>query len=290
MESHPPARKVVTRAPWRTVRLLNLRGIFPEPVECESSLERDFVHRIALCPSVVDVRHQPLRLDLPEGRFYTPDFLVVHCDGSTSVVEVKPASKVRRNAALFDLASQALRQQGQSFVVLTEREIRCANSHDQATFILRYRKSSIDAHDRHRVLSLFDEAPLLTLSVGSIRHRAGVDIACVLHLVATRELIASPHHDFSAGAHLARRSHKDSHHAVHVHEWFGAQGWSTDHRVGPRIECERASVRGHVDTARAHDQNLRGSQADLERSISGRARGNLDDTDAQGREGARLPV
>lgn len=58
-EDIPPARKVVTRAPHKTVRVLNLNGIFDRPVECESSLERDFVYRAALCPGVARLQHQP---------------------------------------------------------------------------------------------------------------------------------------------------------------------------------------------------------------------------------------
>jgi hypothetical protein len=271
MENRPPARKVVTRAPWRTVRLINLPGLFPEPIECESSLERDFVYRVALCPSVIDVRHQPLRIALPKGRFYTPDFSAHHADGSTTIVEVKPLSKVRRNAALFDYATRTLREQGHRFLVLTEREIRLDRAHERANFILRHRKSSIDARERQRVFDLFAAMPSASLSVAAVCEQAQVEISCVLHLIASRELFASRTQDFSAGAPLVRRFHEDLHHAIRIHQWFGRQEWSADARTNSRTDADRTAVRGYADKAHAPDQDVGGAQADLEWSISGRS-------------------
>lgn len=49
-QSPKPARAVVTRAPGRTVHLVNLPSIFGQSIECESSLERDFVLRAAGWP------------------------------------------------------------------------------------------------------------------------------------------------------------------------------------------------------------------------------------------------
>ena len=72
--SPTPARKVVTRSPARTVRLLHLPGLFKAPVECESSLERDFVYRASLCPGVADIRHQPFQLTLASRAPLHPRF------------------------------------------------------------------------------------------------------------------------------------------------------------------------------------------------------------------------
>lgn len=104
-EEFPSARKVVTRAPARTVRVLNLGGILHGPVECESSLERDFVYRAALCPSVVLIKHQPFRVNWAAGKHYTPDFLVRHRDGQVTVVEVKLAERAAAYRELFDRAA-----------------------------------------------------------------------------------------------------------------------------------------------------------------------------------------
>jgi len=269
MENHPPARKVVTRAPWRTVRLLNMPGLFPAPVECESSLERDFVYRAALCPWIADLRHQPLRLELPEGRWYTPDFLVRHTDDSTCLVEVKPLSKVDRNAAMFDQAASALRGQGFGFLVLTEREIRRNRAHERASYILRHRKSVFGADESRRVVDLLSGAQSGSLDIAALCLRAQVSVGCVLHLLASRRLVASRVHEIHTGACVAAVNGKDTHHAVHVHEWFDAQEWSAHTGADTSTQRDGASVRGRADPASEDAQDCRSAQASLERALSG---------------------
>lgn len=134
--SPAPARKVVTRAPGRTVRRINLPGIFDAPIECESSLERDFVLRAALCPSVAQLRHQPFHLALESGRRYTPDFLATSFSGTRWVVEVKQATRVSAYRSVFDEASAVLRERGFDFLVLTEEQIRSDRLHEQAALEL----------------------------------------------------------------------------------------------------------------------------------------------------------
>ena len=271
MEYRPPARKVVTRAPWRTVRLLNLPGLFPEPLECESSLERDFVYRAALCPSVACLRHQPLRLDLGDSQRYTPDFLVEYRDRSCCFVEVKPLEKVERNATTFDLASEALRgEENATFVVLTEHDIRRDGAHKRAALILRYRKSVVDEAQRQRVIQVLRAAPDLTLDLGTLLRRSEVDHACAMHLIASRQIAASSNHDIHEGAQIVLNQESDSPHAVHIYQWFGAQTWSEIAGTRSSPDRERTSIRGHADTPPSDDENLRCAQADLERSVSGR--------------------
>ena len=96
---------MVTRSPTKTVRILNLSGVLDSPVECESTLERDFVYRAVLCPGLLRLRHQPFALKLSTGRTYTPDFLVKHRDGRLTVIEVKPRRKVSKYRDVFDEAA-----------------------------------------------------------------------------------------------------------------------------------------------------------------------------------------
>ncbi|MCR5883728.1 Tn7 transposase TnsA N-terminal domain-containing protein [Rhizobacter sp. J219] len=157
-EELPPARKVVTRSPARTVRILNLNGILDAPVECESTLERDFVYRAVLCSSVSRIRHQPFQLALTSGRKYTPDFLVTYRSGASTVVEVKLASKVAEYQEIFDQASRLLVARGISFVVLTESHIQRENQHRGAALILRYRKENIGRDKLERVTAALCDA------------------------------------------------------------------------------------------------------------------------------------
>jgi len=271
METYPPARKVVTRAPWRTVRLLNLPGLFPEPLECESSLERDFVYRAALCPSVACLRHQPLRLDFSDGRRYTPDFMVEYRDKSRCFVEVKPFKKVERNTATFDLASKALLdKENATFVVLTEHDIRRSDAHKRAALILRYRKSVVDEAQRQRAIHVLQGAPNHTLDLETLLHRSEVDHACAMHLIASRQIVASSNHDIHEGAQIVLNQESDAPHAVHIHQWFGAQAWSEIAGTSTSPDRKRTSIRGHADTPTSDDDDLRRAQADLERSVSGR--------------------
>ncbi len=289
MKIRPPARKVVTRAPWRTVRLLNLPGLFAEPLECESSLERDFVYRAALCPSVAQLRHQPLRIDLGDDRRYTPDFLVEYRDGTRCFVEVKPLERVERNAATFDRASQVLRdQESAAFVVLTEDDIRRGDAHKRAALILRYRKSAIDDVQRQRVIQVLQAAPDRTLDFGTLLRRSEVDHACAMHLIASRQIAASSTHEIHEDARVVLNQEADFHHAVHIHQWFGAQTWAEIAGTSSSADRERTSIRGHADTPRSDDEDLRRAQADLERSVSGRdgrryAEAFADDTAGRGK-------
>jgi hypothetical protein len=209
MENHPPARKVVTRAPWRTVRRVNLPRLFPEPIECESSFEWDFAHRAALCTSVTNIRHQPARIELANGRTYTPDFLVEHRNGPDCVIEVKPFEHVAEYVETFDGAARALREQGRTFLVLTERELQRDAAHERASFILRYRKSPIAAGEQ-RIIEVLEGIPSKSLDIRSLLDLAAVDLVCVLVLLASRRLRASSLHHIDERASVALVDNTDT--------------------------------------------------------------------------------
>lgn len=215
-----PARKVVTRSPVRTVRVLNLPGIFRTPIECESSLERDFVYRAALCPGITELRHQPFQLTLASGRRYTPDFLVMHADAWPTVIEVKLGSKLDEYGATFDEAAEQLRGKGARFVVLDEHAIREGQSHERAAVVLRYRKATIDPAIQSAALTCA-QRHTQGVSMDELMRHAGAARHDILHLIATRQLACCRLFPLTGSALIFPQSTQGVQHAHHVEDWFG---------------------------------------------------------------------
>jgi len=221
-----PARRVVTRAPHKTVRVLNLGGCLSAPVECESSFERDFVYRAALCPTVVHIAHQPFSLRSKGGRSYTPDFLVRHSDGAEVVVEVKPTSRVAGYRTVFDEASTQLNERGMGFLVLTEDQLRRNKAHRRAALILRYRKTAPSRPSCDAVLELLRQAGvglrLADLVTGSRQEQE-----VVLHLAATKAVYLSPDLPLDDDSIVTLNIDSEQRNAIRTESWFDAEGWRT---------------------------------------------------------------
>ncbi len=228
-EDSPPARKVVSRSPAKTVRVLNLRGIWDSPVECESTLERDFVYRLALCPGVMRCKHQPFRLKLASGHIYTPDFLASHRDGTSTVVEVKPKEKVADYLRVFDEAKARLSERGFSFVVLTEERIRANKAHERASLILRYRKTEPDRQVLDRIRSVLQERDN-TMSINALLTRADAPIEALFHLIAIRAVVPSRDLLIAGDARVRLFNESENHRAFRTESWFGVSPW----RAAPR--------------------------------------------------------
>jgi hypothetical protein len=226
-EELPPARKVVTRSPARTVRILNLNGILDVPVECESTLERDFVYRAALCPTVSRIRHQPFQLTLPSGQKYTPDFLVTHRSGQAAVVEVKLDSKVAEYCSTFDQAARQLHARGISFVVLTEHLIQRDRLHEDAALILRYRKTVVARDKLERVLKSLSGAGTAGMPVLELVDGCGIDFGQLYHLICTRVVHLPLGQKLSGTTRLCLANNLESDHEVLIERWFGAEVWAT---------------------------------------------------------------
>jgi hypothetical protein len=231
----PPARKVVTRAPHKTVRVLNLGGCLSAPVECESSFERDFVYRAALCPTVVHIAHQPFGLRSRGGRSYTPDFLVRHMDGTEVVVEVKPASNVAGYRAVFDDASAHLTERGVGFLVLTEEHIRRNKAHRRAALILRYRKSAPSVSSCDAVLQRLGSASA-GLSMGELVTESLQTQEVVLHLAATKAVYLSHELSLDDDAIITLNQDSEKRNAIRTQSWFDAQGWGPGAGVDASLE------------------------------------------------------
>lgn len=240
-EDSPPARKVVSRSPAKTVRVLNLRGIWDNPVECESTLERDFVYRLALCPGVIRCQHQPFRLKLASGRTYTPDFLAVHRDGTSTVVEVKPKEKVADYLSAFDEAKSRLSERGISFVVLTEERIRGNKAHERASLILRYRKTAPGREVLDRIRAVLQERGN-TMSINALLTSADAPLEALFHLIAIRAVVPSRDLSIAGDARVRLFNESEIHRAFCTQGWFGVSPW----RAAPRSDEDSGKRRRAV--------------------------------------------
>ena len=228
----PSTRKVVTRSPARTVRIINLRGILPHPVEAESSLEADFIRRAALKPATSAIVHQPFTLPVsPKG--YTPDFLqTLETPTPKIVVEVKLEKKIAEYADLFDRAAEFLKTSDYTFYVLTERTLRKKKINGRALLILRYAKASFSSAERLRVTELLGEYSG-GLPIGTVIRKAAVSRELVIHLVAWKTLTtgANLHIDDSAIVMLQKSVMNNE--AFNFEHWFDVSPWGFG-RLGAR--------------------------------------------------------
>jgi len=230
-QDDPPARKVVTRSPAKTVRVLNLAGIFDAPIECESKLERDFVYRAALCPSVCGLRHQPVKLTFESGRTYTPDFLATHICGRRTIVEVKLGEKVDANKSLFDEAAAQLRARDIEFLVLTQKAIWRRNLHERAALILRYRKSVPDQAAAIRVTAALRDSGDHGATAAELVSACNVSLECLYNLLTTRTIACSRDLLIDADSRLLLPQSIGEQDAVHIEDWFDAPLWRANVRT-----------------------------------------------------------
>lgn len=173
----PSTRKVVTRSPSHTVRLLHLPHVQKLSIQADSSLEQDFVHIAGLYPLIKSIQHQPFKLSLEESK-YTPDFLLCFLDGSKLVVEVKPLELLAPHEPKLQSASQVLADAGLSFLVATDLMIRSDGLASRAMRIRRYAKTSTNKEITDQLLSLLERSP------------AGIQVSEVmLQLDLTQEVI-----------------------------------------------------------------------------------------------------
>lgn len=210
----PSIRKVVKRSPAHTVRLLHLPHLQPDPIEADSSVERDFVHVAALYPHTRAILHQPFRLTL-DAASYTPDFLVSFADGSKAVIEVKPTEFVASYAELFANVRKKLAAHGLVFVVARDTVLRHDGLSERALLIRRYAKGQCDRSLRDRAMRMV-QASESGVQVRALR-AAGVPLEIIMHLICYRDLqttidlilnddavITAPHTNTKESSHAIR--------------------------------------------------------------------------------------
>lgn len=223
-EENAPARKIVKRAPSRTVRLLNLKGLLPHPVEAESTLEAHYVRRAALSPTTTDVIAQPFVLPVsPNG--YTPDFLQVNQPiDCKAVIEVKPEKKIKKYADLFDRSAELLKANGYVFYVLTDRHLCKDKIHERSLLLRRYAKARFAEIERLKVVATLREYEH-GLAIGSLVRKSKSCRELIIHLVARKIFTTGPRLmiDNSAVVRLPEFSRLDE--AMTLDRWFNAKPW-----------------------------------------------------------------
>lgn len=217
----PSSRKVVHRSPAHTVRLLNLPHLQSEPIEADSSVERDFVHCAALFPAVTSITSQPFKLNLPAGT-YTPDYLVVFRDGSRAVVEVKPEKFVENFQHKFDQAKQKLAEVGMLFLVARDAVLRRDRLAERALFVRRYAKGGASLDAINGCLELIENSGGV-LTVKQLCE-TGITLSTILYMVTHRQLQISADLKYGADAKVQLFSQTDQGecHAIRFANWLDA--------------------------------------------------------------------
>jgi|LauGreDrversion4_2_1035121.scaffolds.fasta_scaffold114356_2 hypothetical protein len=222
------SRKVVTRAPGRTVRILNLQGVLPKPVEAESRLEADLVRQVALNQLTKVIIGQPYRIPVsPEG--YTPDYLVTTADEARIVIEVKLARKVAKYATLFDDAAKYLRDRKHEFFVATEKTIRRDRLHERALLILRYAKATYSERELQRALEAA-EFYKKGLALGTLIAKTKLRRELIFHLIGRRKLTTGPRLSLDYSALVFATSVPEMSNEDFLGRWLGVAPWGKDIR------------------------------------------------------------
>lgn len=100
-----PIRKVIVRAPHRSVGALHEPWLQSEPIQHESQLEKRCIEILLLMPGLAHVQAQPLSVEFTTHglkRTYTPDLRVTLHDGSKVLIEAKGLPFERKYRDLLD--------------------------------------------------------------------------------------------------------------------------------------------------------------------------------------------
>ncbi|MDP3522523.1 MAG: hypothetical protein Q8S02_18075 [Hydrogenophaga sp.] len=215
----PSSRQVVTRSPGHTVRSINLPHLQQIAIEADSSLERDFVYIALAFPLLKTITHQPFQLELAAGR-YTPDFLVEFKDGSKTVVEVKPESKMSGFHEKLKQAETKLAAHSIQLLLAHDTLLRRDNIEKRSKLIRRYAKGQYPAHEQALVIDLLRGATT-GLSVKSLTS-AGVQKVTILHMISHQKLQVSSDLDIGDDAvlYLPCLNNEEGTHAIRFAGWL----------------------------------------------------------------------
>jgi TnsA endonuclease N terminal len=175
-------------APHLRTTALNLGWLDCDWINTESSLEADFVLVTSMNPKVSAIYHQRVRITLPNGSKYIPDFLVIE-DGIPKIVEVKPhefaqqPKWVEKLALAKDICAHA----GLHFELATELDFRAGNIHQRAEYIaycanLKFKQEDIDL----AIATVSQHVGGLTIK--EFRNITKLTKLIVLHLAAWRKV------------------------------------------------------------------------------------------------------
>lgn len=190
----------------------SVSGVYPfrgdEPVEYESTLERDFLIRTDALKGVVGVVPQPVQMPFTHinGRTYTytPDFLVFYSAGSAlhdeltppQLIEVKYRDDLKNNwhelKPKFKAAARFAREQGYVFKLMDEHRIR-DQFFKNVVYLQRYKRLSFDLIDSDWIVGNVAKMGMATFDYVVGRHFIGqkdkaIGITHVWHLLAIGRL------------------------------------------------------------------------------------------------------
>lgn len=224
----PPARKVVTRSPKRTVGLINCPWFQDKPIEHESRLEKHFVYRALLMPGLATIEHQPFKLLIPNTRqSYIPDFLLTFKNGHALVVEVKRSERIKALHDRFDLIAALLAKRGLSFFVVHQGQIDGAFRAQRAGLVRRYAMQSVSIESVERVIAFVNRYPT-GVSIGRLIAVLKIAEHQLYHLLARRYIAADRRLSLSPDD-LVYPIQKEITNAAHQFgNWFGCASWRTN--------------------------------------------------------------
>ncbi|MBP7065181.1 TnsA endonuclease N-terminal domain-containing protein [Ferrovibrio sp.] len=170
-----------------------------DPIEFESTLERDYVVLTKFREPDAEIQDQPEKVWFINERGrktkYVPDFLVRHASGYTELVEVKPRKILTEQkdffAARFDAAREFARKRGWEFQIYSEIHIRIPMLRN-AHFLTPYRSQKVKPDLCARLLLTVKRGRLpvseLIAAVAGNREERLYAIPQVWHLVSTGRL------------------------------------------------------------------------------------------------------
>lgn len=178
-------RKLVHRSPHRRVGYVVCIRVQSEPIEYESRLERDFVRIALIHPSIRRIVAQPIQIDIPGFRGYTPDYLLLDKNAQRYIVEVKPSVFVDKYEEKLSAAKHEFDQIGMKFILATDQQIEQRKQF--ASLIHRYSQSyyttSAIAEATEKINSL-----RLPVPVNEIVRRLSIPIELIYYLIGHRYL------------------------------------------------------------------------------------------------------
>lgn len=214
-------RKIVSGSPHREVGVINPRWLLDHPVHHESHLERRFVMVALACPVVIDIVHQPITIDLNDGRKYTPDFYIKYEDGDEAYIEVKPRKFVPNHQDTLDTAAKAFAQKGKKYLLVTDEEIDKDGLGKRAILLMRYARMTPDAGQVLKCVRLVEEMASNDPKVKDLIEE-GLSDAEIWSLVARHQLRIPAGIKLDADTHVTINREKENCHDQ-LCAWFGIE-------------------------------------------------------------------
>ena len=187
-------------------------------IRCQGQLEAAAAVILANCPTVTSIQEQPLKIqyawrETSSGpviqllaqhnparppapwrcSYIVPDFLVQSSDGTTRLIEVKPADKLQKPDVQRKLtvAQRFANQNGWHFLIVTERELRRGSLLVNLRLLSRYRRLVAETSLLETIPAFVAQQPtsLADVCAHFLSPDRGQDVrAAILHLVATGHL------------------------------------------------------------------------------------------------------